>query len=123
MQMEGREGTETPAEQRDGAREAQPRARAAAVPGSAFCVPETVVETVRRTKRCLRGSVVFRHCQKSLLQITCSLKRPGKLRTQRGKDAQGQEIVTQEVLPSSSTSQPSPASSLLFIMGCLLLLT
>lgn len=50
MQMEGREGTETPAEQRDGDREAQPWARAAAMPGSAFCVPETVLETVKGRK-------------------------------------------------------------------------
>lgn len=45
-----------PAEQRDGAGEAQPHAQAAAVPGSAFCIPETVAETVRIAERCLCGS-------------------------------------------------------------------
>lgn len=59
MQMEGREGTETLAEQRDGARDVQPCVWAAAVPGSAFCVPETVVETVGRTKRRLRGGMAL----------------------------------------------------------------
>lgn len=57
--MEGREGTEMLAEQRDSARDVQPCIWAAAVPGSAFCVPETVVETVGRTKRHLRGGVVL----------------------------------------------------------------
>lgn len=70
MQMEGREGTETLAEQRDGARDAQPGVWVAVVPGSAFCVPETVVETVGRTKRRLCGGVVL-----GTARVPCSKRR------------------------------------------------
>lgn len=75
MQMEGRKGMAMPVEQRDGAREAQPYSWLAALPASAFCVPEVVVEIVRRTKSCLCGTVVLGTARKPCSK-PCTVRTP-----------------------------------------------